>query len=153
LQYDRLSGKLAKTSVPTAEGTPDDQLLFDSYEFDSIGREIRHTTPWNATNTTSYDGFLIDSTDSLLQHTVTQIDALGRPVTITDAKKGKTSYGYGPFNTLHTVTDPGGATTKWTLDALGRPRKIEDPDRGTTTIVHDGFGELFSNRRMRSAAS
>jgi YD repeat-containing protein len=143
--YDRLSGKLAKTSVPTAEGTPDDQLLFDSYEFDSLGREIRHTTPWNATTTTSYDGFLIDSTDPLLQHTITQIDTLGRPVTMTDAAKGKTNYTYGPFNTLRTVTDPGGATTTWTLDALGRPRKIEDPDRGTTTIVHDGFGELIES--------
>ena len=63
---------------------------------------------------------------------------------MTDAAKGKTSYTYGAFNTLRTATDPGGATTKWTLDALGRPRKIEDPDRGTTTIVHDGFGELVT---------
>jgi RHS repeat-associated protein len=145
MQYDRLSGKLAKTSVPTAEGTHVDQLLFDVSEFDSIGREIRHTTPWNAVTTTAYDGFVIDSTDPLLQHTITEIDTLGRPVTITDAAKGKTGYTYGPFNTLHTAKDPGGATTTWTLDALGQPRSIEDPDRGMTTLQHNGFGELLSS--------
>jgi hypothetical protein len=63
LEYDRLNGKVAKRSVPTAEGTPDAELLFDAYEFDALGREIRHTTPWNATNTTTYDGLTIDSAD------------------------------------------------------------------------------------------
>jgi len=145
VQYDRLNGKTAKRSVLTTEGTPDAHLLFDAYEFDSTGREIRHTTPWNATTTTAYDGFVIDSIDPLSQHTVTKTDAWGRPVSITDAKNGVTSYTYGPFNTLRTATDPGGATTTWTLDALGRPRIIEDPDRGKTTLVHDGFGELVSS--------
>ncbi len=146
--YDRLSGKTAKRSVLTAEGTPDDQLRFDVFEFDAIGREIRHTTPWNATTTTTYDGFVIDSADlttSPPRHTFTDLDRLGRPVTITDAAKGKTSYTYGPFNTLQTATDPGGATTTWTLDALGQPRSIDDPDRGVTALEHDGFGELLTS--------
>lgn len=144
-QYDRLSGKNVKQSVLTAEGTPDDQLLFDVFEFDSVGREIRHTTPWNAATTTTYDGFVIDSADlttSPPRHTLTTLDELGRPVTITDAAKGKTSYSYGPFNTLRTATDPGGAKTTWTLDAFGRPRSIDDPDRGLTVMKHDGFGDL-----------
>ena len=147
-QYDRLSGKMAKRSATTAEGTPDDQLLFDSYDFDSIGREIRHTTPWNATTTTTYDGFVIDSTDLTItppRHTITELDELGRPVTITDAAKGKTSYTYAAFNTLHTAIDPGGAKTTWTLDALGRPRSVDDPDRGTTVLQNDGFGELVTS--------
>ncbi|HMY21439.1 MAG TPA: RHS repeat-associated core domain-containing protein, partial [Polyangium sp.] len=46
---------------------------------------------------------------------------------------------------LHTATDPGGATTTWTLDALGRPRTIQDPDSGTTKLEHDGFGELVTS--------
>jgi len=131
-QYDRLSGKTAKSSVLTAEGTPDDQLVFDMYEFDSIGREIGHTMPWGAITTTAYDGFFVDSTDLATtppRLTRTQLDALGRPTMITDAAKGKTTYSYGSFGTLRTVTDPGGATTTWTLDALGRPQSIIDPDR------------------------
>jgi len=145
VQYDRLSGKTAKRSVSTPEGTPEEQLLFDVFEFDSIGRELRHTTPWGATTTTTYDGFIVDSADLTITpplHTLTEVDKLGRPVAITDAKQGITSYTYGPFNTLHTATDPGGATTTWTLDALGRPLSIKDPDRGITVLQHDGFGEL-----------
>ena len=60
-------------------------------------------------------------------------------------RSGVTSYSYGPFGWLFTVTDPGGALTRTTLDALGRVRKIQDPDRGSTTQVHDGFGELLSS--------
>ncbi|MBK9266189.1 MAG: hypothetical protein IPM54_41175 [Polyangiaceae bacterium] len=148
LAYDRLSGQVAKRSVPIAEGTPDAQLLFDEYDFDALGREIRHTTPWQAVTTTTYDGLVVDLADLTQvppRHTVTELDELGRPTTITDAAKGKTRYTYGPFDMLHTVTDPGGAVTKWTRDAFGRPRSIEDPDRGTTQLVHDGFGELLTS--------
>ncbi|MBK9262003.1 MAG: hypothetical protein IPM54_19630 [Polyangiaceae bacterium] len=97
IEYDPLSGNVARGSVPTAEGTPDAQLVFDEYEFDTLGREIRHTTPWNATTTTSYDGFFIEMTDPLLKHTLTELDALGRPVTITDAANGKTKYAYAAY--------------------------------------------------------
>jgi YD repeat-containing protein len=87
----------------------------------------------------------VDSTDPLLEHTVTQIDTLGRPVFVRDAKNGITSYTYAAFNALHTVTDPGNAVTKWKLDAFGHPQSIEDPDRGTTTLRYNGFGELFTS--------
>ena len=63
IEYDRLSGNVARKSVPTAEGMPDDQLKFDEYKFDALGRKIRHSTPWNAVTTTKYDGLLIDVTD------------------------------------------------------------------------------------------
>ncbi len=147
-QYDRLNGKIAKRSVLTASSTPDADLHFDSYEFDSIGREIRHTTPWNATTTTSHDGFIIESVDFAHApplHTRTELDALGRPKTITDAKGGTTKYTYGPFGALQSVTDPGNDVTRWTRDAFGRVRQIDEPDRGTTQYVHDGFGDLVSS--------
>ena len=143
LKYDRLTGQIAGKSVPTAEGTPDAQLQWDTSEFDALGREIRHTTPWNATTTTRYDGLIIDSTDPLLNHTKTELDTLGRPVVITDAAQGKTRYAYGPFDMLYKVTDPGNAITRWTRDAFGRVRQLDEPDRGTTLYVHDGFGDLL----------
>ncbi len=145
IEYDRLSGNVAKKSVPTAEGTPDASLKFDEYEFDALAREIRHVTPWNAVTTTSYDGLLIDVTDPLLKHTATKFDTLSRPVTITDAANGLTKYTYGPFGVLYTVTDPGNAITKWTHDAFGRPTKVEEPDRGTTYYVNNGFGDVLSS--------
>jgi YD repeat-containing protein len=144
-EYDRLSGQVARQSVPTSEGTPDASLSFDEYDFDSLGREIRHVTPWNAVTTTKYDGLFLDVTEPLSIHTITQVDTLGRPGTITDAANGVTKYKYGPFDALFTVTDPGNAITKWTRDAYGRVRQLDEPDRGTTHYVNDAFGDMLSS--------
>jgi YD repeat-containing protein len=119
-------------------------MLFDAYAFDALGREVRHTTPWNAITETAYDGLLALVTDPLGYVTTTQLDPLGRPVAITDAAKGVTAYTYGPFGALYTVTGPSGALTRTTRDALGRVRKLDDPDRGTTIQTWNGFGELRS---------
>jgi RHS repeat-associated protein len=148
--YDPLNGQVARRSVPVSEGTAEGKILFDEYAFDALGREVRHTTPWNATTKTAYDGLLVEVTDALGNVTITKLDPLGRPVAITDAAKGVTSYLYGPFGWLYSVTDPGtpadpsGAVTTTTRDALGRVKKLDDPDRGTAIHVYDGFGELLS---------
>ena len=143
--YDPWSGKVARRSVPVSEGAAESKVLFDTYEYDALGREVRHTTPWNAVTETSHDGLFVRVTEPLNHLTITENDALGRRLSVTDAAQGVTSYTYGPFGWLFTVTDPGGALTRTTRDALGRARKIEDPDRGTTVQVHDGFGELISS--------
>jgi RHS repeat-associated protein len=142
--YDPLSGKIARRSVPVSEGTDESKMLFDAFAFDALGREVRHTSPWNAVTETDYDGLLAKVTDALWNVTLTELDPLGRPVAITDAAKGVTAYAYGPFGALYTVTDPGGALTRTTRDALGRVRQLDDPDRGTTIHVHNAFGELVS---------
>jgi RHS repeat-associated protein len=148
--YDPLSGQVARRSVPVSEGTPESKMLFDVFAFDALGREVRHTTPWNAITETAYSGLVVQVTDALSNVTLTTLDPLGRPVSITDAAKGITSYTYGPFGELHTVTDPGtladpsGAVTTTRRNALGWVKQIDDPDRGTTIHVYDGFGELLS---------
>lgn len=143
--YDALGEHIARRSVPVSEDTPESAILYDRYEYDAVGREVRHTTPWNAVTTTAYDGLLVRVTDPLDHVTVTEQDPLGRIKTITDAADGITRYAYGPFGLLHTVTDPGDAVTRTTRDALGRVRQLDDPDRGTTVSIHDGFGELISS--------
>ncbi|WP_438016236.1 RHS repeat-associated core domain-containing protein [Sorangium sp. So ce315] len=142
--YDALGERIARRSVPVREDTPEHERLYERYEHDAVGREVRHTTPWNAVTTTEYDGLLVRVTDALDHVTVTEQDPLGRTESITDAADGITRYGYGPFGMLHTVTDPGGAVTRTTRDAFGRVRRLDDPDRGTTVSIHDGFGELIS---------
>ncbi|XXT16045.1 RHS repeat-associated core domain-containing protein [Sorangium sp. So ce429] len=143
--YDALGEHIARRSVPVSEDTPESERLYDRYEHDAVGREVRHTTPWNAVTTTEYDGLLARVTDPLDHVTVTEQDSLGRTEAITDAADGITRYSYGPFGMLHTVTDPGGAVTRTTRDAFGRVRQLDDPDRGTTVSIHDGFGELISS--------
>ncbi|XXS76933.1 RHS repeat-associated core domain-containing protein [Sorangium sp. So ce131] len=143
--YDALGEHIARRSVPVSEDTPEREVLYDRYEYDAVGREVRHTTPWNAVTTTEYNGLRVRVTDPLDHVTATEQDPLGRIETITDAAGGITRYAYGPFGLLHTVTDPGGAVTRTTRDALGRTRQLDDPDRGTTVSIHDGFGELMSS--------
>ncbi|MGK3962803.1 RHS repeat-associated core domain-containing protein [Sorangium sp. So ce118] len=145
IAYDALGEHVARRSVPVTQDTPEGEILYDRYEYDAVGREVRHTTPWNAVATTEYDGLRVRVTDPLDHVTVTEQDPLGRTETISDAAGGSTRYGYGPFGMLHTVTDPGGAVTRTTRDAFGRVRQLDDPDRGTTLSIHDGFGELMSS--------
>ena len=145
IEYDRLSGKVAKKSVPIAEGTSDAQLLFDEYAYDAVGREVEHVTPWNHAITTLYLGNAIEVTEPGRPPTRTELDALGRIVRVVDAKQGITRTAYGPFNTLRSVTDPGNATTTWTRDAFGRVIQLDEPDRGTTTSVYSGFGDLLTS--------
>ncbi|WP_437576987.1 RHS repeat-associated core domain-containing protein [Sorangium sp. So ce887] len=145
IAYDARGEHIARRSVPAREGTPEDELLVDAYEHDAAGREVRHTTPWNAVVETDYDALRVEVTDALGHVTAVEKDPLGRPVAVTDAALGVTRYGYGPFGALHAVTDPGGAVTTTTHDAFGRVRKREDPDRGTTVSTNDGFGELVTS--------
>ncbi|WP_434041170.1 MULTISPECIES: hypothetical protein [Sorangium] len=136
---------IARRSVPVNEDTPERERVYERYEHDAVGREVRTTTPWNAVTTTDYDGLLVRVTDALEHVTVTAQDPLGRTESITDAAGAITRYSCGPFGMLHTVADPGGAVTRMTRDAFGRVRQLDDPDRGTTRSSHDGFGELISS--------
>ncbi|XXU81017.1 RHS repeat-associated core domain-containing protein [Sorangium sp. So ce1151] len=145
IAYDPLGEYVARRSVPASEDTPESERLYDRYEYDAVGREVRHTTPWNAVTTTEHDGLRVRVTDPLDHVTEVEQDPLGRIETITDAADGITRYAYGPFGLLHTVTDPGRAVTRMTRDALGRVRQLDDPDRGTTISTHDGFGELITS--------
>ncbi|XXY20357.1 RHS repeat-associated core domain-containing protein [Sorangium sp. So ce216] len=142
IAYDARGEHVARRSVPVREGTPERDMLYDVYEHDAVGREVRHTTPWKAVVETEYDALRVRVTDELDHVTVVEKDALGRTVSVTDAASGVTRYDYGPFGVLTTVTDPGGAVTTTAHDAFGRVRKREDPDRGTTVATNDGFGEV-----------
>jgi RHS repeat-associated protein len=149
-EYDRLSGEVVRLSIPTSETTPANALQWHAYEYDALGRVVRHETPWGAITTTKYDGLttevtIVGAIGEMPQVSKTATDALGRPITMTDANGGITRHTYGPFDTLRTITDPGSDVMTWTRDAFGRPTKLEDPNRGTTTFSHDGFGNLVAS--------
>ena len=145
IAYDALGEHIARRSVPVSEDTPESALLYDVYEYDAVGREVRHTAPWGALTRTSYLGLRTQVIDPLDNLTVVDHDQLGRPVDVTDAAKGPLHDTYGPFSALRTVTAPGDAVTTMTRDGWQRIRKLEDPDRGTTLLVHDGFDDLVSS--------
>jgi YD repeat-containing protein len=140
ITYDALGEHVARRSVPVSEGTPEGKLMFDVYDYDAVGREVKHTTPWGAVVQTSYDALLVQITDPLKNVTIVEQDPLERPVSITDAAQGITAYTYGPFGSLYTVTDPGGALTRMTRDALVASDSSTIPIGASTISAHDGFG-------------
>ncbi|WP_437674122.1 RHS repeat domain-containing protein [Sorangium sp. So ce131] len=145
IAYDARGEHIARRSVPVREGTPERDMLYDAYEHDAVGREVRHTTPWKAVVETEYEALRVRVTDELDHVTVVEKDPLGRTVAVTDAARGVTRYDYGPFGVLTTVTDPGGAVTTTVHDAFGRVRRRDDPDRGTAVVTNDGFGEVITS--------
>jgi YD repeat-containing protein len=103
LVYDAFGEHVARRSVPVSEGTPERDILYDVYEHDALGREVQHTTPWNAVVKTDYDGLRVEVTEPGEHVTVIEQDPLGRMVSVTDAARGVIRYGYGPFDSLYAV--------------------------------------------------
>ncbi|XXX76942.1 hypothetical protein WMF30_55775 [Sorangium sp. So ce134] len=138
--FDELGEHVARRSLPAGEDTPRDALRYDETTYDSMGRIKEHRTPWGTTTTYTYQGTNVEVNGPGGVTTTIKNDALGRPVSITDAMLGETRYSYGPFGGLRTVTDPGSAVTTTERDAYGRVRKFTDPDRGETITHYSGFG-------------
>ena len=61
-----------------------------------------------------------------------------------DAKGGVTTYEYGPFDTLKSVTDDAGNRTEVYYDRYGRPRVILDPTTGHEARYYNAYGDILS---------
>jgi RHS repeat-associated protein len=59
-----------------------------------------------------------------------------------DAAGGVTTYTYGPFSALATMTDPAGNGTIFSFDAYGLREWVQEPTIGLTRFTSDGFGQL-----------
>jgi RHS repeat-associated protein len=138
-QYDAL-GRMAKVSLPWKSGDPASSRLYHELEYDGAGRVVTHRTPWNSTIEYAYGNNITTKTDSAGTSSV-EVDGIGRRILATDKKGKTTSYVYGPFSGLRSVTNVGETTTT-VRDAYGRVRESYDPDRHSTTTDYDGFGEV-----------
>lgn len=140
-EYDEQGKFVARALVQTQESTPLADRKYHLFGRDNLGRVTRHEAPWGTKTTTLYNGVHVEVSSPGAGSTITEIDALGRPIEVEDAAEGITSYTYGPFGYVSTVTDPGGAVTTTVRDSMGRVRTSTDPDRGTTVTHYSGFGE------------
>ena len=144
--FDALGEHVAWRTTPHADPQPPNTPVWvHSYQYDGMGRVVRHVTPWLAETTTRYDGAAVVITRPGGATTRTENDALGRPTRIFEPEGAETRYTYGPFGGLWSVTDAGGAVTTTERDAYGRVRRQEDPDRGESVFHYNGFGELTSS--------
>ncbi|MDC0747778.1 FG-GAP-like repeat-containing protein [Polyangium mundeleinium] len=140
--YDEYGEHVARRLVPIAENAPQNQRRYESFYRDALGRITNHVSPWDGSTTYTYEGETVRIEDPRSHETVTTLDSLGRPATITDAHGMDTTYTYGPFGVLWRVKDPGEAETVTEHDAYGRVRVANDPDRGVTELHYSGFGDL-----------
>ncbi|WP_207217691.1 MULTISPECIES: FG-GAP-like repeat-containing protein [Sorangium] len=144
IAFDQSGERVARRSLPAAEGTPRERMQVETYGHDATGRIAWHRAAWGAETRYRYLGRTVEVEGPGGRVTTIENDALGRPVRIVDPEGGVTSYAYGPFGGLWTVTDPGDAKTTTERDAYGRVRRHIDPDRGTAVAHYDGFGQQTS---------
>ena len=146
IAFDATGQHVERRSLPIVDPAPPNTAQYwERWEYDGMGRVVRHVAPWFAETTYQYLGRSVITSGPGGAITRTEQDPLGRPVEIVDPEGGITAYEYGPFGGLRRVTDPGGAETVTVRDAYGRVRRSIDPDRGETEAHYNGFDELVSS--------
>ena len=146
ITYDSLGERVARRTLPRIDPAPPGSVeLADEWEYDGMGRVLRHLSPWSAVTSYQYVGSEVIVTAPGGAVTKVRNDALGRPVNIRDPEGGVTLYTYGPFGGLWTVLDPDWAQTTTERDEYGRVRRRVDPDRGETIAHYNGYGLMVSS--------
>jgi len=132
-------------------------------DYDNLGRPYRSTMPYSAAASPS-------SSNTSAPATVTTYDALGRPLTMTDADGGVVSYTYTDNDVLQTVSGTQVFQKQFEYDGLGRLTSVCEissslPGTGvcaqTTTqpvgywtkYTYDALGHLLTVTQNAQAAS
>ncbi|MCY1015539.1 RHS repeat-associated core domain-containing protein [Pyxidicoccus sp. MSG2] len=140
-EYDAL-GRLAKQWVPSPTGF---QQVATTFAYDNLGRQLRVTYPDGTSRTWQYEGNKRTAWDEKNNQVVTWTDAHGRVKTtedVLDTRRVLSTYTYGPFGVLASVTNGYGQGPHFQYDRLGRPTRLDDPDAGSLVTHYNPFGEV-----------
>jgi len=140
-EYDAL-GRLAKHWLPSPTGF---QQVATSFTYDNLGRPLRTTYPDGTSHRWRYEGNKRTSWDEKNNSVVTWMDAHGRVQTtedVLDTRRVVSTYTYGPFGVLESVTNGYGQGPRFRYDRMGRPTRLEDPDAGLLLTRYNPFGEV-----------
>lgn len=143
------AGQIYQKSTPLFSGGT---YYWTTYTYDALGRVAQVQAPYlNASGTTvygttgyDYEGLTQTVTDTQGNKTTTTVNAMGLPVSVTNAASATVTYTYDAVGNLLTVTDPKGNVTSYTYDVEGRKIQMVDPDRGTWNYAYDALGELLN---------
>ena len=152
-------GLIAERDGPCFLGDPACSHLneFEKYTYDELGRLT--TLQYNdlSTRKWTYSGLKVLQSDEDGNQSYTvrnQLDKVVNSVANTDqGREVITTFGYGPFAVLNTITDAQGHTTFAQYDIRGRPNGVTDPDTGTHTYRWNAFGELISDQHNNDTAT
>lgn len=159
ITYD-VRGRKYQVAKPTGDGT-----ATTTFEYDDLDRVKRETLTGNhgasltpavagitAITDTGYNGLTTtvtrrkagtDPAERSDQATTRLVDAIGKPVTITDANAGTTTFSHDATGNLLTVIPPGSsaATETMTYDRRGRKTGLDSKQAGTYSYFFNGLGE------------
>lgn len=116
--------------VPPAPAAP-----VVKYEYDANGN------PTKTIQAPGVSGFNFATTNTY--------DALNRLKDSTNAKSGKTQFGYNGREDLTQVTDPRNLVTQYPRNGLGDATSLVSPDTGTATHTYDAAGNLKTRTDSR----
>ncbi|HXN52696.1 MAG TPA: RHS repeat-associated core domain-containing protein [Candidatus Acidoferrum sp.] len=162
---DANGNRLSQTITRTTPSGP--QVLTTQYQYDSMNRVVKITSPDGSTSQTSYnpigkkasttDGlgrvttFQYDASGQLIQtnypdgtRELTNYDANGRRIQFTSRSNATTSFTYDALGRMISTTDALGNTTSKTYDAIGQVISTTDPLGNVTSTTYDVAGRALT---------
>lgn len=164
--------KVARTSFPFFDGTPESEIQWSVNTYDVYGRPASRTVPYNGsgpvqaaetrctgddpqtTTTTCYaysapNSVLVTraANTSIADQKRVEFDyfnALKRPVAMTG--DGTTTYGFDLLGRPVSVVDAGGVRSEIAYDSLGRRVFLGEIDLGPRIFTYDSIGRLAEQR-------
>ena len=139
--YDE-AGRTESVTYPHAAGA---SPALESFRYDPLNRLLATINPDGTSRTAAYVGLQTTERDEKGNQRILSVDELGRPASNTEMLDGRairTSFDYGPFSQLETITGPDGSRTSMTYDTLGRRAALTDPDAGASVTHYNAFGEV-----------
>lgn len=134
-------GALNLVSEPYFDG---DTILWNSSDYDDLGRVTRVTAPGNRQTVVAYNGLTTTTTNALGQTRVEVVDASGLPVSVADAVGTSLQFTRDSYGNPIQVMDGQGNVTFARFDLAGRRVLLDDPDAGVTIFTYNHLGELTS---------
>lgn len=157
LKYDDAGRGLNAISIPHfVTETP----VYTTYDYDSLGRVRLLHQPDGTAIMAQYDGLTAIHFDAKQNERRQVYDQSGRvvksleittPTATMPSRQIPTTYSYGPFSELETVTDAKDNLLRIGNDRLGRRIHIDDADAGLRDFTYTAFGEVHTETVNQSS--
>ncbi|HLF26430.1 MAG TPA: fibronectin type III domain-containing protein [Anaerolineae bacterium] len=150
--YDGM-GRIRQDSNPYRPGS--EPLVWNTYQYDGLGRRVSVTTPDGARSLTAYLGNQVTSSDPAGKVKRSVTDALGRVTRLIEDPDGlayQTNYVYDALDNLTSVAQ-GLQMRTFTLDAAGRLTRAVQPESGQLQYEYDANGNVLRRTDARGIAT
>jgi RHS repeat-associated protein len=143
-------GRVVRESRPLLESARPTQIYGattgTTFAYDLLDRLVKATSPDNKAVSFTYLGRTTVVYDELNHQVSSTADSLGRVVerheVVTGLGTRSSSFHYGHFGTLASISHTHQPGQTFTYDVLGRRTGLTDPDAGSRTFNFNGFGDV-----------